>query len=77
MKKILASVALAAAAATLVAGPAEATRPMLGYSNRDVCWNIKGVQPVSLLVGGSNGSVRLNEATKRPHDCIVFWKHGR
>lgn len=34
--------------------PAEATRPIPGYSFKDQCKNIKGVQPAYMLIPPSN-----------------------
>lgn len=48
--------------------PAEATRPVPGFKYKDECKNIKGKQPIYLLVG--TGPYRFNLDTKRPNDCI-------
>lgn len=49
--------------------PAEATRPVPGFKYKDVCKNIKGKQPIYMVVGV--GPYRFNLDTKRPNDCIV------
>ena len=47
--------------------PAEATRPIPGFDYKDECKNIKGEQPIYMLVG--TGPYRFDLSTKRPNDC--------
>lgn len=73
--KILAAVIVAVMLPFSFAGTADATRPVPGYHYKDECKNIPGKQPSYMLVG--TGPYRLDESTKRKHDCYVWNVKGR
>lgn len=55
------------------ASPAEATRPIVGYDYPDVCKNIKGHQPIYMVVGAT---ARYEFKQKRngryfKHKCVA------
>lgn len=48
---------------------AQATRPIVGFDYPDVCYNIRGQQPIYEVLG--RGPYDFNLAThKRKHDCV-------
>ncbi len=68
--KILATALATFMLAFSFVGTAEATRPIPGYPYKDECKNIKGKQPIYMLVG--TGPYRFDTSTPRPNDCYVW-----
>lgn len=48
--------------------PADASRPMVHHHYRDVCFNVKGKQPIYEVYG--SGPYRFNLRTPYRHDCV-------